>query len=364
MSGSEQRRRRAIYPLAGPEAAPPHSTALSSVFTPVSQPARSSVETRSLIRLAGRRLGRLGRARKDPCDEVPAVRLTTGRRLPTARPPNNALVVLIIYDLRRYLLSALDTGDDDHDHDNAGPSLNLTRWLDDRTLIRRFDTCVKESRRECPRHITISLIDASYGFLCNDGYEIFMESADCLMELDQRPTVKACHDRTLREIQNANDQAGMRLPEKMNRMCESLNYFAGCVRQPIRQMCGIEAWMVIFRVLRDTTHTLMPGCVFTSNSLPANNDEGEEQSEGGEPLEAFSSSSSLEPTGLLEKQPPIGRANSDSRDEMEINVVNPTGSFEKTFSSSISRHTNASASFRHRSGVFAFIIVALFLLTI
>jgi hypothetical protein len=47
-----------------------------------------------------------------------------------------------------------------------------------------------------------------------------MDSADCLMELDQRPAVKECHDRTLKEIQSANDQVGMRLPEKMNRMCE------------------------------------------------------------------------------------------------------------------------------------------------
>lgn len=31
---------------------------------------------------------------------------------------------------------------------------------------------------------------------------------------------------------------------------------------PIRQNCGAQAWQVIFRVLRDTTNTLMPACQF------------------------------------------------------------------------------------------------------
>ncbi|VDM47738.1 unnamed protein product, partial [Toxocara canis] len=46
----------------------------------------------------------------------------------------------------------------------------------------------------------------------------------------------------------------------------ALNFFSGCVRLPIRHNCGVSAWSVIFRVLRDTTKTLMPGCQFTGQS--------------------------------------------------------------------------------------------------
>lgn len=35
---------------------------------------------------------------------------------------------------------------------------------------------------------------------------------------------------------------------------------------PIKQECGSSAWQVIYRVLKDTTNTLMPGCQFTGTS--------------------------------------------------------------------------------------------------
>ncbi|KAE9550060.1 hypothetical protein FO519_006724 [Halicephalobus sp. NKZ332] len=133
-------------------------------------------------------------------------------------------------------------------------------------LIRNFNGCVEPYREKCPKHITINLIDASYGFLCNAGYETFMNSAECLMELDQRPSVKHCHDETLRDIERANGETGITMAAKLDRMCEALNFFSGCVRHPIRQNCGLEAWQVIFRVLKDTTKTLMPACQFTGTS--------------------------------------------------------------------------------------------------
>uniref|UniRef100_A0AC34GSN0 Uncharacterized protein n=1 Tax=Panagrolaimus sp. ES5 TaxID=591445 RepID=A0AC34GSN0_9BILA len=93
-----------------------------------------------------------------------------------------------------------------------------------------------------------------------------MNSAECLMELDQRPSVKHCHDETLRDIEKANGESGITMPIKLDRMCEALNFFSGCVRHPIRHNCGLEAWQVIFRVLKDTTKTLMPACQFTGTS--------------------------------------------------------------------------------------------------
>uniref|UniRef100_A0A915BKS5 Uncharacterized protein n=1 Tax=Parascaris univalens TaxID=6257 RepID=A0A915BKS5_PARUN len=84
------------------------------------------------------------------------------------------------------------------------------------------------------------------------------------MELDQQPSVKYCHDETLADIERANHEFGITMPLKLDRM--ALNFFSGCVRLPIRHNCGVSAWSVIFRVLRDTTNTLMPGCQFTGQS--------------------------------------------------------------------------------------------------
>ncbi|CAD6185876.1 unnamed protein product [Caenorhabditis auriculariae] len=133
-------------------------------------------------------------------------------------------------------------------------------------LIAKFNGCVKEHRRTCEKHVTIALIDSSYGYLCNDGYNTFMESAECLMELDRKPTVKRCHDETLKEIETANTDTGVIMEAKLDRMCEALNFFSGCVRSPIKQQCGLSAWQVIYQVLKDTTNTLMPACQFTGTS--------------------------------------------------------------------------------------------------
>ncbi|CAI5444637.1 unnamed protein product [Caenorhabditis angaria] len=132
--------------------------------------------------------------------------------------------------------------------------------------IARFNSCIRDHRSTCPRHVTISLIDASYGYLCNEGYNTFIESAECLMELDRQPSVKACHDETLKEIEMANTENGIDMSAKVDRMCGALNFFSGCVRNPIKTNCGFKAWQIIYRVLKDTTNTLMPACQFTGTS--------------------------------------------------------------------------------------------------
>ncbi|VDK74744.1 unnamed protein product, partial [Onchocerca ochengi] len=134
-------------------------------------------------------------------------------------------------------------------------------------LVRHFNECVYKLRQQCPEQITISLIDASYGFLCNEGYETFMASAECLVELDRQPTVKQCHEVTLKHIESANRQLNIATLTRFDQMCQALNYFASCVERPIAYGCGAEAWTMIFRVLRDTTNTLLPRCQFTGHSI-------------------------------------------------------------------------------------------------
>ncbi|KHJ85874.1 hypothetical protein OESDEN_14389, partial [Oesophagostomum dentatum] len=159
-------------------------------------------------------------------------------------------------------------------------------------LIAKFNVCVRDFRAQCVRHVTISLIDSSYGYLCNEGYNksliskrlpanmiasglkaseelgkyisvaAFMESAECLMELDRKPAVK-----------------------------RALNFFAACVKSPIKHECGFSAWQSpikhecgfsawqgLYKVLKDTTNTLMPGCHFTGSSGRLHSAEHEETS--------------------------------------------------------------------------------------
>ncbi|EJW77370.1 hypothetical protein WUBG_11720 [Wuchereria bancrofti] len=94
-----------------------------------------------------------------------------------------------------------------------------------------------------------------------------MGSAECLIELDRQPTVKQCHEITLKHIESANVELSTATLTRFDKMCQALNYFASCVERPISYGCGAEAWTMIFRVLRDTTNTLLPKCQFTGHSV-------------------------------------------------------------------------------------------------
>ncbi|KAI6220101.1 hypothetical protein M3Y99_01621900 [Aphelenchoides fujianensis] len=126
-------------------------------------------------------------------------------------------------------------------------------------LIRSFELCVDAYRDRCPKHITISLIEASYGYLCNEGYETFMASAECLMELDQQPAVKHCHDETLKDIEGANVESTMRMEAKMSRMC-------GRAQLLLRLCSASHSATVRSGRVAHTTRTLMPTCVFNGES--------------------------------------------------------------------------------------------------
>ncbi|VDN25296.1 unnamed protein product [Gongylonema pulchrum] len=99
-------------------------------------------------------------------------------------------------------------------------------------------------------------------------FAAFMASAECLVEMDQQPEVKQCHEVTLKQIEEANRASGITVPSRFDKMCTALNYFSSCVERPIERNCGAAAWSAIFRVLGDTTNTLLPGCRFTGHSKP------------------------------------------------------------------------------------------------
>lgn len=46
-----------------------------------------------------------------------------------------------------------------------------------------------------------------------------MSSAECLMDLDQKDSVKQCHNETIRNIENANNQNNLSTQLKLEKIC-------------------------------------------------------------------------------------------------------------------------------------------------
>lgn len=83
----------------------------------------------------------------------------------------------------------------------------------------------------------------------------------------------------------------------------ALNFFSGCVRSPIRRECGSSAWQVIYRVLKDTTNTLMPACQFTGTSvkLSLTTEQPKEDEDSTNEEEDKSPSSEIQETSTTEE---------------------------------------------------------------
>lgn len=46
-----------------------------------------------------------------------------------------------------------------------------------------------------------------------------MSSAECLMDLDQKTSVKRCHNETIRDIEIANNQIDLSTQTKLGKIC-------------------------------------------------------------------------------------------------------------------------------------------------
>uniref|UniRef100_A0A915L0A2 Uncharacterized protein n=1 Tax=Romanomermis culicivorax TaxID=13658 RepID=A0A915L0A2_ROMCU len=59
--------------------------------------------------------------------------------------------------------------------------------------------------------------------------------------------------------------------------CKWLNHFSGCIQSRIVADCGLKAWTIIHRVLKDTATTLMPNCLFSSHNVLPSSKKGQQQ---------------------------------------------------------------------------------------
>lgn len=47
-----------------------------------------------------------------------------------------------------------------------------------------------------------------------------MSSAECLMELDQKTSVKRCHNKTMQNIEDANKDKNLSTQSKLEKICK------------------------------------------------------------------------------------------------------------------------------------------------
>jgi hypothetical protein len=125
--------------------------------------------------------------------------------------------------------------------------------------------------------------------------------------------------------------------------------FAACVRDPIRRVCGTKAWTVTFRVLHDTTRTLIPDCIFTG-SLPkmthptTNAKTTTLSSTIDETTTTTTTTTMTTTTTFITKVQPVGIVDSQSKPQTRANITTKYDKHTTTTTSRIATVVNLASS--------------------
>uniref|UniRef100_A0A0R3S5X5 DUF19 domain-containing protein n=1 Tax=Elaeophora elaphi TaxID=1147741 RepID=A0A0R3S5X5_9BILA len=93
--------------------------------------------------------------------------------------------------------------------------------------------------KECTQNIACSSIsleavDASYGYMCGEGYKLFEDYATCFAEVETENNYVACKNEASAAIATA---------QKL--LCEIMDHYLRCCYPVINAHCGRDAWELV-----------------------------------------------------------------------------------------------------------------------
>jgi len=125
----------------------------------------------------------------------------------------------------------------------------------------QFRVCTKEV--SCTS-VAVRAVDASYGYMCGKGYDLFEEHASCFAEVENQPEYVRCK----RTASGALDEA-LKLKSAgeygvgggyFQRLCDVMDVYLRCCRPLVNRGCGAKAWGLVSRITTDSLGVTMPDC--------------------------------------------------------------------------------------------------------
>uniref|UniRef100_A0AC34QII3 DUF19 domain-containing protein n=1 Tax=Panagrolaimus sp. JU765 TaxID=591449 RepID=A0AC34QII3_9BILA len=127
-------------------------------------------------------------------------------------------------------------------------------------LFSEYETCVGPHVSDCPKDLSITLLNSTYGYICKDGYDTYLENAECFYSVETIPSVKKCKKTLISETVDLALDFSVSPQDKMDQTCSNINKYIDCTRSPIKEQCGLKAWSLIHKVIKDVLNGLMPTC--------------------------------------------------------------------------------------------------------
>ncbi|EFO24286.2 hypothetical protein LOAG_04203 [Loa loa] len=120
--------------------------------------------------------------------------------------------------------------------------------------------------KECTQDISCSSIslkavDASYGYMCGEGYKLFEDYATCFAEVETESNYVECRNKASTAITTAQKT---KIPNHYNLyfelLCGIMDHYLRCCHPVINTRCGQQAWELVRTVTLDSLRVTMPTC--------------------------------------------------------------------------------------------------------
>ncbi|CAG9531362.1 unnamed protein product [Cercopithifilaria johnstoni] len=133
---------------------------------------------------------------------------------------------------------------------------NIFRELCD--IYAHFKECTQDM--SCSS-ISLEAIDASYGYMCGEKYQLFEDYATCFAEVEIENNYVECRNEASAAITTAQKaKIASDYSQYFKLLCDIMNHYLRCCHPVINTHCGRGAWELVRTVTLDSLRVTMPTC--------------------------------------------------------------------------------------------------------
>jgi len=138
---------------------------------------------------------------------------------------------------------------------------------------RRFEQCTQPHKLYCwysePIKGEFAVAAEALTYVCGEGYYGMLSNWDCFLQASTRGDVINCESRIMAEaraLQDASSISGGRYTLTDDSSCRVLQDYMGCIKQPIFNQCGAEAWRLVREAVQRPTRVYLPYCTLSGSA--------------------------------------------------------------------------------------------------
>ncbi|KAH7678272.1 hypothetical protein AAVH_41829, partial [Aphelenchoides avenae] len=93
--------------------------------------------------------------------------------------------------------------------------------------------------------ISIDAVEASYGYMCGAGFNLFEQHASCFAEVESQREYIECRNAASKAMDAALRAKKQDVDLYFHKLCGVMDEYLRCCRPFVNQKCGPEAWQLV-----------------------------------------------------------------------------------------------------------------------